>query len=170
MIFMHSRNNRGFSLVELTSAMVASAILVLGFGSVIVMSRQQLTDTNTRVGLGYDQVIIDRYVRTKLTSTVSDSMRIYADASDEAANTTSTSGTILRAVDADSTIYYLKLANNTLLWVTDDSVTHNPVDSDISDLLFTERVGNINKILTVSMNLISDEDTLAVAWSITLRN
>ena len=63
---MSFRNNKGFSLVELTSAMVASAILVIGFGSVIVMSRQQLSDTNTRVGLGYDQVIVDRYIRTKL--------------------------------------------------------------------------------------------------------
>ena len=167
---MSFRNNKGFSLVELTSAMVASAILVLGFGSVIVMSRQQLSDTNIRVGLGYDQVIIDRYVRTKLTSTVSDSMRIYADASDEASNITSTSGTILRAVDADSTIYHLDLTDNTLLWVTDDSVTHNPVDSEISDLLFSERVGNLGKILNVSMNLVSDEDTLSVAWTITLRN
>jgi len=67
---MHSPNNGGFSLVELTSAMVASAILVIGFGSVILMSRNQLAATNTRVGLGYDQVIIDRYVRTKLTTTV----------------------------------------------------------------------------------------------------
>jgi prepilin-type N-terminal cleavage/methylation domain-containing protein len=170
MINMRSRNNRGFSLVELTSAMVASAILVLGFGSVIVMSRQQLSDTNTRVGLGYDQVIIDRYVRTKLTSTVSDSMRIYADEAAEAANTPSSSGTILRAVDADSSTYHLRLANNTLEWITDDSVTHNPVDGRISDLLFTERIGNINKILNISMNLISDEDTLAVAWTLTLRN
>ncbi|MBC8376894.1 MAG: hypothetical protein H8E26_12675 [FCB group bacterium] len=167
---MSFRNNRGFSLVELTSAMVASAILVIGFGSVIVMSRQQLSDTNTRVGLGYDQVIVDRYIRTKLTSTVSDSMRIYADAADEASNTTSTTGTILRAVDADSSIYHLDLTDNTLLWVTNDSISHNPVDAEISDLLFTERVGNIGKILVVSMNLISDEDTLAVAWTITLRN
>lgn len=167
---MPSRYNRGFSLVELTSAMVASAILVIGFGSVILMSRQQLADTNTRVGLSYDQVILDRYVRTKLTSTVSDSMRIYANASDESSQTTSTSGTILRAVDADSTIYHLDLTNNTLLWVTNDTIDHNPVDSEISDLLFTERVGNIGKILSLSMNLISDEDTLSCAWTITLRN
>jgi len=120
--------------------------------------------------LGYDQVIIDLYVRTKLTTTVSYSMRIYADSTDEVSKTTSTSGTILRAVDADSSIYHLKLANNTLLWVTDDSITHNPVDCHIADLLFTERTGNIGKILGVSMNLISDEDTLAVAWTITLRN
>ncbi len=150
--------------------MVASAILVIGFGSVIVMTRDQLSQTNIRVGLGYDQVILDRYVRTKLTSTVSDSMRIYADATDEIAGITSTTGTILRAVDADSTIYHLDLTNNTLLWVTDDTVNHSPVDCEITDLQFTERVGNLGKILNLSMNLISDEDTLEVDWTITLRN
>lgn len=165
-----SKRNRGFSLAELTSAMVASAILVIGFGSVIVMSRKQLSDTNTRVGLGYDQVIIDRYIRTKLTSTISDSMQIFANDVDEGNGVTSTTGPILRAVDADSSVYHLNITNNTLLWVTNDSVIHNPVDCTISDLIFTERVGNIGKILDLSMNLISDGDTLSCEWSITLRN
>ncbi len=165
-----SIRSRGFTLVELTSAMVASAILVIGFGSVIVMSRKQLSDTNVRVSLAYDQVILDRYVRTKLTSTVSDSMKIYASASDESNQITSTSGSILRAVDADSTVYHLDITDNTLLWVTDDTLNHNPVDNEVSDLSFSERVGNIGKILTLRMNLISDEDTLACEWTITLRN
>lgn len=162
--------NHGFTLAELTSAMVASAILVIGFGSVLVMSRNQLAATNTRVGLSYDQVILDRYVRTKLTSTVSDSMQIFANETDELAGTTSSTGSILRAVDADSTVYHLDLTDNTLLWVTDDSITHNPVDSEISDLFFSERVGSMGKILEMSLNLISDDDTLACEWSITLRN
>jgi len=164
-----STRNQGFSLVELTSAMVASAILVIGFGSVIVMSRNQLSDANVRVGLGYDQVILDRYVRTKLTSTVSDSMKIFADDSDEAAGITSTTGTILRAVDADSTVYHLDITDNTLLWVT-DSISHNPVDSEVIDLVFTERVGSIGKVLSLSMKLCSSGDTLSSAWTITLRN
>ena len=167
---MLTRYNRGFSLIELTSAMVASAILMIGFGSVIVMSRQQLSETNIRVGLGYDQVIIDRYVRTKLTSTISDSMQIFSNATDETSHTTSTSGTILRAVDADSSVYHLGITNNTLLWITNDSINHYPVDSEVSDLLFSERVGSIGKVLTLSMNLISEDDTLACAWTITLRN
>ena len=70
-------NNQGFSLVELSTAMVASMILMLGFSAVIVFSRKQLTDTNVRVALSYDQVLIDRYIRTKLTSTISDSMQIF---------------------------------------------------------------------------------------------
>ncbi len=161
--------NRGFSLVELTSAMVASFILIIGFGSVIVLSRQQLTETNVRVGLGYDQVLIDNYIRTKLTSTVSDSMQIFANASDENSSTTSTSGPILRAVDSDSTVYHLDLSGNSLLWMI-DSVAHVPVDCEIANLNFSERAGNIGKILTISMDLVSSEDTLGCEWSITLRN
>ena len=163
------RTNNGFSLVELTSAMAASMILVLGFSSVIVFSRQQLTATNTRVSLGYDQVLIDRYVRTKLTTTVSDSMQIFASTSDENAGMTSSSGSILRAVDADSTVYHLDVTNNMLEWLVDSTV-HTPVDCEISDLVFSERSGNHGKILNINMNLCSDGDTLATAWSITLRN
>ncbi len=164
----HSRS-KGFTLVELSSAMTASMILVLGFSSVIVFSRQQLTATNIRVGLSYDQLLIDKYVRTKLTSTISDSMQIFADASAEANATTSTSGTILRAVDADSTVYHLDISNSVLLWMVDSTI-HSPIDAEIVDLLFTERTGNHGKILDISMNLCSAEDTLTCAWSITLRN
>ena len=162
-------SNRGFTLAELTSAMLASAILVLGFGSVIVLTRQQLSDTSIRVGLGYDQVLIDRYVRTKLTSTVSDSMRIYLNANDEINNITSTSGTILRTVDSDSTVYHLYVTNNTLEWMI-DSTAHIPIDCGVTDLLFTEQVGNFGKVLAVSMKLCSSDDTLSCAWTITLRN
>lgn len=163
------RNNKGFSLVELSSAMFASFLLVLGFSSVLMFSRKQLSDTSTRVALGYDQVIIDNYIRTKLTSTVSDSMQIFADSTAEANSTTSSSGTILRAVDADSTVFHLDITNNTLEW-TVDSIIHVPVDSDISNLLFTERTGTYGKVLDVTMDLCSEEDTLSVAWTITLRN
>ena len=149
--------------------MVASFILIIGFGSVIVMSRDQLSATNTRVGLSYDQVLLDRYVRTKLYSTVSDSMQIFSSIADENSATTSTTGSILRTVDSDSTIYHLEINNGTLEWMI-DSTSHNPVDCGVSDLVFIERVGNFGKILNLSMNLVSDDDTLACAWTITLRN
>ena len=149
--------------------MVASFILMIGFGSVIVMSRDQLSATNTRVGLSYDQVLLDRYVRTKLYSTVSDSMQIFSSIADENSATTSTTGSILRTVDSDSTIYHLEINNGTLEWMI-DSTSHNPVDCGVSDLVFIERVGNFGKILNLSMNLVSDNDTLACAWTITLRN
>jgi len=167
---MLNRNQTsGFSLVELISAMAASLILVLGFSSVILLSRQQLTDTNIRVGLGYDQVLIDRYVRTKLTSTVSDSMLIFADQTAEGNGVSSSTGTILRAVDADSTVYHLQITGNALEW-TIDSTTHSPIDCFVSNLAFVERTGNHGKILALSMDLVSESDTLACAWTITLRN
>ncbi|MEA3287327.1 MAG: prepilin-type N-terminal cleavage/methylation domain-containing protein [Candidatus Marinimicrobia bacterium] len=162
-------HSRGFTLVELISAMTASMILIMGFGSVIVFSRSQLTQTNVRVGLGYDQVLIDRYVRTKLTTTVSDSMQIFVDAAAEASSTTSTTGSILRSVDADSTVYHLGITGGSLQWMI-DSTTHTPVDCEVSELVFTERNGNHSKLLNLSMNLSSAGDTLACEWSITLRN
>jgi len=163
------RSNSGFTLVELISAMAASMILVFGFSSVIVFARSELTKTNTRVGLSYDQVLINRYVRTKLTSTISDSMQIFTDASAEAAATTSTTGPILRAVAADSTVYHLDITSNTLQWMV-DSTTHTPADCNIANLVFTEQTGNHGKILNIDMDLCSVTDTLACQWSITLRN
>lgn len=161
--------NHGFSLVELTTAMVTSLILVFSFSSVVVFSRKQLTDANTRVGLGFDQVLMDRYVRTKLTTTISDSMRIYSDADAEAASITSSSGSILRAVDADSTAYHIDCVGDRLQWMI-GSINHAPVDCDISDLRFTEQPGIHGKTLEIHLNLTSGTDTLTCEWLLTLRN
>ena len=149
--------------------MAASAILMIGFSTFIMFSRKQLNDTNTRVHLGYDQVLIDNYIRTKLTTTVSDSMRIYASKSDENAGSTSSSGIILRAVDSDSTVHYLETSGSLLHWMV-DSTLHVPVDCDVANLLFEERTGNFGKILDVSVDLVAEGDTLSCEWTITLRN
>ena len=162
-------NNRGFSLVELSTAMVASAILMVGFSSVIVFSRNQLTDTNVRVALSYDQVLLDRYIRTKLTSTIGDSMQIFSSAQNELNGITDSVGPILRAVDADSTVYHLDITGGTLLWMV-DSTLHNPVDADVSDLMFYATTGSNKKRLRIAMNLSKSGDTLAPEWSLTLRN
>lgn len=166
---IHMSSDQGFSLVELTAAMAASMILILGFSTVILFSRQQLSDAAVRVALGYDQVLLDNYVRTKLTSTISDSMRIYANSTDEMNGITSTSGSILRAVAADSTVYHLDVTDGTLLWMVDSTV-HHPVDCNIDALVFTERTLANGKALAISMKLCDGGDTLSTSWSMTLRN
>lgn len=164
-----SHKQSGFTLVEINIAMVASAILLISFSTVILFTRQQLADTATRVALGYDQVLIDYYIRTRLPPTISDSMMIYANATDEFNESPSTSGSILRAVDADSTVYHLEISNGTLAWMI-DSTLHHPVDCLIDGLTFSERAGTSTKVLTINMNLCSNDDTLALEWSLTLRN
>ena len=164
-----SNHQSGFTLVELMAAMVASAILILGFSTVLIFARKELSNTATRVGLGQDQVLIDRYVRTKLTATVSDSMKIFPSEYAESIDSASTSGIILRAVDADSTVYHISVSSSKLLWM-EDSVSHSPVDADIHGLSFSERTIATGKNLTISMDLCSGSDTLAAEWSITLRN
>lgn len=167
--FRKTRSQAGFTLVELTTAMVASAILILGFSTVIIFTRKELTNTAARVGLGRDQVLIDRYIRTKLTSTISDSMKIYANSYAESIDSTSTEGVILRAVDADSTVYHVSVASGQLIWL-EDSVSHSPIDGTISDLTFTERTITTGKNLSISMGLCTTSDTIDTQWSITLRN
>jgi len=164
-----STNQAGFTLVELITAMVASAILILGFSTVIIFARKELTNTATRVGLGQDQVLIDRYVRTKLTSTISDSMKIFSSAYAESIDSTATSGSILRAVDADSTVYHVSVSGGLLVWM-EDSTSHSPVDATIDGLTFSERTVTSGKVLSISLNLCSSSDTLETRWSITLRN
>ena len=51
-----------------------------------------------------------------------------------------------------------------------DSTIHNPVDANVSDLLFTATTGSNSKRLAIDMNLSKDGDTLAGEWFITLRN
>lgn len=164
-----NRDQGGFTLVELITAMIASAILILGFSTVIIFTRKELTNTATRVGLGQDQVLIDRYVRTKLTSTISDSMKIFENTYAESIDSAATSGIILRAVDSDTTIYHISVSSGQLIW-KEDSVTHYPVDATIHNLTFSERTISTGKNLTISMDLCSSTDTLEAEWSITLRN
>ncbi|MCF7808065.1 MAG: prepilin-type N-terminal cleavage/methylation domain-containing protein [Candidatus Marinimicrobia bacterium] len=164
-----SRNEAGFTLVELTTAMLVSAILILSFSTVILFTRKELTNTAARVGLGQDQVLMDRYIRTKLTATISDSMKIYTNSYAESVDSTSTSGVILKAVSADSTVYHISASAGQLVWM-EDSIAHEPVDGTISSLNFTERTISSGKNLSIMMEICSASDTLKTEWSITLRN
>ena len=164
-----SDHQSGFSLVELTTAMVASLLLVMSFSSVVVFSRHQLTEARTRIGFSNDQVVIDNYIRSKLTGTISDSMKIYTDADAQATGIASETGAILRAVDPDSTVFHLQLNESKLLWM-EGSTAHLPIDSDVSGLCFTEQTGLHGKTLSIRMKLSAAEDTLDAAWSLSLRN
>lgn len=163
------RQQAGFTLVELTTAMVISAILILSFSSVIIFSRKELTNTAARINLSRDQVLFDRYVRTKLTSTVSDSMKIYPNSYAESIDSSANSGVILRSVSSDSTKHHLSVVSGQLLWV-EDSIQHTPVDAIIHDLTFTERKISSGKSLLINLILIAEPDTMESSWSITLRN
>ncbi|NQV49656.1 MAG: prepilin-type N-terminal cleavage/methylation domain-containing protein [Candidatus Marinimicrobia bacterium] len=166
---MQLPTNRGTTLVELMIAVVISSIVAIGFSSVLMFTRNMYRDTVLRSQMSQDAYIVDQYVRKKLTRQVADSLKIFANASDEIAGTTSSSGTILRSVRTDSTVDHVSLSGSKLLWKI-DSLSHNPIDSDVSQLLFSEYTGFSKKMLTITMAMTVEEDSLELAWDVAIRN
>jgi len=166
---MHYPANRGTTLVELMIAVVISSIVAIGFSSVLMFTRNMYNDTILRSQMSQDAYVVDQYVRKKLTRQVADSLQIFANASDEMAGTTSSSGTILRSVRSDSTVDHVSLSSSKLIWKI-DSLSHNPIDSDISQLLFTEHMGFSKKMLTITMAMSVAEDSLELTWEVAIRN
>lgn len=167
---MQSRRfSRGTTLVELMVATVISSIVAIGFSSVVMFTRNMYNDTRVRSQLSQDAFVVDQYVRTKLTSQIADSLKIFASTSDEISGTTSNSGVILRSVRMDGTVDHLYVSSQQLVWEI-DTLTHNPVDSDISEILFSERAGYSKKILTVHLTLAEEGDSIELEWVVAIRN
>lgn len=166
---MDIRNTSGTTLVELMVAVVISSIVAIGFSSVLMYTRNMYNDTQVRSQLSRDAFVVDQYVRTKLTSQLADSLKIYANASDESSEITSSSGTIMRSVRTDGTIDHLAVDGGKLEW-TIDSLTHFPIDSDVSTILFTESSGYSKKMLNVIMVMEVADDSIELEWIVAIRN
>ncbi|MBT3228740.1 MAG: hypothetical protein HOD43_13915 [Candidatus Marinimicrobia bacterium] len=166
---MQLHSSRGTTLVELMIATVISSIVAIGFSSVLMFTRNMYRDTLVRSQLSQDAFVVDQYVRTKLTSQVADSLKIYASASDEGSEITSSSGVIMRSVRMDGTVDHLSANSQILEWKI-DTVTHSPIDSDISGLLFSESTGYSKKMLTVNMQLVEEGDSISLEWIVAIRN
>lgn len=161
--------SRGTTLVELMVAIVISSIVAIGFSSVLMYTRNMYRDTVVRSQLSQDAFVVDQYVRTKLTSQIADSLKIFANASAEASQTTSSSGTILRSVRIDGTVDHLAVNGTDLEWEI-DSLIHHPIDSGIAELLFTERTGYTKKILNVKIVMSEADDSIELEWIVAVRN
>ena len=107
-------------------ATVISSIVAIGFSSVLMFTRNMYNDTMVRSQLSQDAFVVDQYVRTKLTSQVSDSLQIFASASDESSEITSTSGIILRSVRMDGTVDHLSLPAHGFREIATQPFFHQP--------------------------------------------
>lgn len=166
---MYPENCRGTTLAELMVALVIASIIAIGFSSVLMYTRNMYNDTVIRSQLSHDALIIDQYIRKKLTIQIADSLQIFASKSDEQSGIASTSGIILRAVRPDSTVDHISVESNELVWKI-DSVAQNPVDSQISSILFTSYNGYSKKMLTLNIGLQAQDDNLEIEWGIAIRN
>jgi len=166
---MRRGNSTGTTLIELTIATVISSIVAIGFSSVLMYTRNMYNDTLVRSQLSQDAFVVDQYVRTKLTSQMADSLQIFASASDEISEVTSGSGVIMRSVRMDGTVDHLSANGMNLEWKIDSQI-HSPIDSDISELLFSERTGYSKKMLNVKLVLSEEGDSIELEWIVAIRN
>ncbi|MFQ6675708.1 MAG: type II secretion system protein J [Fidelibacterota bacterium] len=163
------RKEGGFTLVELSTAMAAGSLLVLAFASIMVLTRRQWDAVSLRVNSFQDVMVLNGYVHKQLSAAIGDSTRIYADAAAEAANSPSTSGTILRTRDVDGRTYRIGTSGQILTWDIDGQ-THNPMDSRVTDLQFQESNSPTGKKVDMTVAFESGEDTLVYEWSVHFRN
>jgi len=166
---MDKRWSRGTTFPEIMIALVIAGIIAIGYSSMLMFTRNLYNDTTVRSQLSQDAYIIDKYVRSKLSLQLGDSLRIYADEAAELAGTTSTSGTILRSVRTDSTVDHLSVVSSQLVWKV-DSLAHYPIDSNIATLLFSTRSGYSKTMLDISLTLYEGSDSLSLEWIVSIRN
>ncbi len=166
---MRRGNSTGTTLIELAIATVISSIVAIGFSSVLMYTRNMYNDTIVRSQLSQDAFVVDQYVRNKLTSQMADSLQIFASTSDEISGVTSGSGVIMRSVRTDGTVDHLSANGLNLEWKIDSQI-HSPIDSDISELLFTERTGYSKKMLSVKLVLTEEGDSIELEWIVAIRN
>ena len=166
---MRSSHSTGTTLIELMIATVISSIVAIGFSSVLMYTRNMYNDTVVRSQLSQDAFVVDQYVRTKLTSQMADSLQIFASASDEISEVTASSGVIMRSVRMDGTVDHLSANGLNLEWKIDNLI-HSPIDSEISEILFTERTGYSKKMLNVKLVLSEKGDSIELEWIVAIRN
>ncbi len=166
---MNYHFSKGTTLVELMIATVISSIVAIGFSSVLMFTRNMYNDTMVRSQLSQDAFVVDQYVRNNLTTQISDSLQIFASASDESSEITSTTGIIMRSVRLDGTVDHLSANGVNLEWKI-DSLIHSPIDSDITTITFTERTGYSKKMLDVTMVLEEEDDSIELEWIVAIRN
>jgi len=165
---MGGREN-GFTLVELTSAMVGGTILVIAFASILVFSNNQASYANRRVALQEDMIMLDTYLREKLVSTIGDSLRIYTDAVAEQNGSPSDSGSILVTKDISNNQYRLAPLNQQLDWKI-NSLSYKPVDAKLFYLNFKKVNSSFGKRVDISMTISEEDDTLTSEWTFAFRN
>lgn len=162
----------GFTIIELTSAMAAGAIIVLALGSILVISSDESTTTSSRVQVQRDMMILDDYIQNRLTYTINDSLLIYADSSAEASGTPLSiglTGTVLKTKDIYGNTYRITESNQELLWEI-GSTSLNLIDTDVLSLTFRGINTDYSTQLDIDLQVEALEDTFYYDWSISLRN
>ncbi|MCF7798026.1 MAG: hypothetical protein K9N11_08770 [Lentisphaeria bacterium] len=158
----------GFTLVELSTGMTISTILLLTFAAILFLSRQQTAELNDRLSLYRDLMVLDLWTQRYIANAHGDSVAIYANATDEINDTRTNDGTILHLILPDSTWVRLAMAGQQFNWqvgLTD----HYPLDAPVSQVRFRRMPGQMDAI-RLQTTIFNDEDSLSYDRLIVPRN
>ncbi|MCF7801998.1 MAG: hypothetical protein K9N34_08260 [Candidatus Marinimicrobia bacterium] len=158
----------GFTLVELSTSMTVSTILLLTFAAILIMSRQQTEDLNGRLSLYRDLMVLDLWTQRYITNSHGDSVAIYATLTDEINDSRSSEGTILHLFLPDSTWVRLAMDGQQINWQV-GLADHYPLDSPVSQVRFRRMPGQMDAI-RLQTTIYNDEDSLSYDRLIVPRN
>ena len=166
---MTVRNKKGFTLVELSTALAAGTILLLAFSSMLVFTSKESSAASRRAELLQDVLVLDGLVHKQLSKTIGDSLLIYADTTAEQNQTASNSGSILHAKDGDGNAYRVATSNQRLTWRI-NGVSQQVGDSEVTNLNFQRSSSSYGEKVDLAITFLMGEDTLNYEWIIAFRN
>jgi len=143
----------GFTLVELTIALVMSGIVLSGIFIIVSGSHSYLLNEQAKINLQQDYSLIDQIVGNKVRESTLRRVTIYATYADYLANQPhQTSGTCIRLFSpgSDSTTFYKD--NSDFKVIRSDLTTTNLVAGVVSNLTFTSDTAGVTVALALSQN------------------
>lgn len=163
------RSRAGFSLVELSTTMVTSAILILTLAALLWIANTRMTALTAATALQNDVRVLNTYLDTYLWKSLADSLRIYTDNPAFEADNPSPSGTILTTVDKLGNRLRIFPLDNRLYWEKNGSA--QPVlTNSLGYLQFQTDTLQSPPGLTVAVLMKHQRDSLYYERSISPRN
>jgi len=149
-----SDNSSGFTLVELSIAIVISSMLILFAANLLIISNEQLIKSRVEVQAVRDHTLITQICSRIIREGIGTNSKIYSDSTK---TTVSSSGSCLSVTTPDSTTTSLFTGNNDFVLVKTNGVKNRIVRSIVNNLSFTEFY-NPDSLRTIRIALTTDHD------------
>jgi|GEM_PF-1176403 len=149
-----SDNSSGFTLVELSIAIVISSMLILFAANLLIISNEQLIKSRVEVQAVRDHTLITQICSRIIREGIGTNSKIYSDSTK---TTVSSSGSCLSVTTPDSTTTSLFTGNNDFVLVKTNGVKNRIVRSIVNNLSFTEFY-NLDSLRTIRIALTTDHD------------
>jgi len=157
----------GFTLAELTIAMVMSGMVLSGIFIIVSGSHSYILKARDNINLQQDYSLIDQVLARKVRESLYGKEEIYASYSDyTGSGLPQSSGTCLKLYfpSGDSTVFYKE--NSDFKIQASDLSTTNLIQGVVDSILFTEGI----RAIATTLNLQQAGKTISANWVHAFRN